>query len=80
MAWLARHGVASPFATEPVEIEEVERIDMGTDVARGVWRGLFQYELRRTADEDITCDRARALPAPIYSLPGRSERRPSKLP
>jgi predicted RNase H-like HicB family nuclease len=52
-AWLARHGVAPAFAGEPVEIEEVERIDLGTDVSRGIWRGLFQYELRRTSDEDI---------------------------
>jgi predicted RNase H-like HicB family nuclease len=52
-AWLARHGVAPAFAAEPVEIEEVERIDLGTDVSRGIWRGLFQYELRRTGDEDI---------------------------
>ena len=53
IAWLARHGVAFPFANEPIEIEEVERIDLGTDVSRGVWRGLFQYELRKTSDEDI---------------------------
>ena len=52
-AWLARHGVAPAFAGEPVEIEEMERIDLGTDVSRGIWRGLFQYELRRTSDEDI---------------------------
>jgi hypothetical protein len=60
MEWLARHGVHSPFSTEPVEIEEVERIDLGTDVSRGVWRGVFQYELRRTSDEDIETALARA--------------------
>jgi hypothetical protein len=60
MAWLARHGVTSPFASEPIEIEEVERLDMGTDVSRGVWRGVFQYELRRTSDEDIETAIARA--------------------
>jgi hypothetical protein len=53
ITWLARHGVATPFASEPIEIEEVERIDLGTDVSRGVWRGLFHYELRRTTDDDI---------------------------
>ena len=52
-SWLARHGATPEFAGEPVEIEEVERIDLGTDVSRGIWRGLFQYELRRTSDEDI---------------------------
>ena len=69
MAWLARHGVGSPFATEPIEIEEVERIDMGTDVLRGVWRGLFQYELRRTADEDIdlAIERARFARADLLA-------------
>jgi hypothetical protein len=53
LSWLARHGVVLAYANEPIEIEEVERIDLGTDVSRGVWRGLFQYELRRTTDEDI---------------------------
>lgn len=70
MAWLARHGVVLSFATEPIEIEEVERIDMGTDVARGVWRGLFQYELRRTSDEDIelAIERARFARKDLLSL------------
>jgi hypothetical protein len=53
ISWLARHGVPLPFANEAVDVEEVERIDLGTDVARGVWRGVFQYELRKTTDEDI---------------------------
>jgi len=70
IAWLARHGIHSPFASEPVEIEEVERIDMGTDVARGVWRGLFQYELRRTSDEDIetAIERARFARADLLAV------------
>jgi hypothetical protein len=82
MAWLARHGVDSPFAGEPVEIEEVERIDLGTDVARGVWRGLFQYELRRTADEDIdlAIERARFARADLLAAwDGLSESERSTL-
>jgi len=69
MTWLARHGVTSPFASEAVEIEEVERIDLGTDVSRGVWRGLFQYELRRTSDEDIetAIERARFARADLLA-------------
>lgn len=59
--WLAGHGVPSPHATEPVEIEEIERIDLATDVSRGIWRGLFQYELRPTteADVELALERAR---------------------
>ena len=79
MAWLARHGVVSPLSGEPVEIEEVERIDLGTDVSRGVWRGLFQYELRRTSDEDIetAIERARFARADLleaWGALGESER------
>lgn len=68
-SWLARHGVAPAFAGEPVEIEEVERIDLGTDVSRGIWRGLFQYELRRTSDEDIetALERARFARADVLA-------------
>ena len=69
IAWLSRHGVRSPFASEPIEIEEVERLDMGTDVSRGEWRGVFQYELRRTSDEDIetAIERARFARADLLA-------------
>jgi predicted RNase H-like HicB family nuclease len=51
--WLARHGVPPPDAGIEIEVDEVERIDLRTDVSRGMWRGLFQYELRATRDADV---------------------------
>jgi hypothetical protein len=52
-AWLAAHGVADPASGAAIVVEETERIDLGTDVRRGIWRGLFRYELRPTTDADV---------------------------
>ncbi len=51
--WLAARGAPDLHATEPVEIWEVERIDLGTDVSRGRWVGAFRYERRPTQDADV---------------------------
>jgi len=58
-AWLAGHGVRPSEADEPAEVFEAERIDVATDVARGEWRGLFDYELRATQDADVELALAR---------------------
>jgi predicted RNase H-like HicB family nuclease len=54
LARLERHGRPWPHATQPVEAVETERIASdGADVARGVTRALFQYELRPTTEADV---------------------------
>lgn len=52
-AWLAAHGAPDPHAGEPLELWEVEAIDLGTDISRGRWRGAFRYERRPTTDADV---------------------------
>ena len=72
--WLAGHGVRAAFAEGPIRVEQAERIDLATDVARGIWRGLFQYELRRTTDEDVetTLERARFAREDVLARIGSS--------
>ncbi len=53
-ARLERLGHPWPHAEEPVELVETERISSeGADIARGVSRAMFQYELRATTDADV---------------------------
>jgi hypothetical protein len=51
--WLERSGVALSHAPGDVEIDEVERIRISTDVSRGEWKGLFRYELRPTTPSNV---------------------------
>jgi predicted RNase H-like HicB family nuclease len=51
---LERHGRPWPNAAQPVEVVESERVvSADADIARGVSRALFQYELRPTTDADV---------------------------
>lgn len=59
LEWLASRGVELPQRNEPIEIWEVERIDLGTDVSRGRWVGAFRYERRPTTPDDVTLTLAR---------------------
>jgi len=59
LEWLGGHGVELPQRAEPVEIWEVERIDLGSDVSRGRWVGAFRYERRPTTDADVDLALAR---------------------
>lgn len=52
-AWLAAHEAPDPQAAESIEIWEVERIDLGSDVSRGRWIGAFRYERRPTTEADV---------------------------
>lgn len=51
--WLRRSGIALPAGHDEVSIEVAESIRIDTDVSRGAWRGLFQYELRPTSENDV---------------------------
>ena len=53
IARLARHERPWPWAAEPVEIVETERIAVTGDVRQGKSSALFRYELRPTRAEDV---------------------------
>jgi hypothetical protein len=59
LEWLADCGVELPQRNEPIEIWEVERIDLSTDVSRGRWVGAFRYERRPTTPDDVALALAR---------------------
>jgi hypothetical protein len=69
-AWLADHGVADAAVGAPIAIDEAERIDLATDVRRGIWRGLFRFDLRPTTDADVAValERARFARAAVLRL------------